>query len=101
MACRLIGAKPLTNGNSYIFIQDNTFENVVCKIVPFCLGLNILTYVIFVATRFVLSWLYHHFYVESRGLFTHIRHGLFTGTGSIVWPQDWIDISKVIMTDIG
>ena len=28
--------------NSYIFIQQNTFQNAVCKIVAICLGLNML-----------------------------------------------------------
>ena len=29
--------------NSYIFIQENVFESVVCKITAICLGLNVLT----------------------------------------------------------
>ena len=33
------------NRNSYIFIQENAFENVVCKRRPFCLGLNVLYYI--------------------------------------------------------
>ena len=36
MACRLVGAKPL----SFIFIQENAFENVVWKKAAICLGLN-------------------------------------------------------------
>ena len=53
MACHLIGAKPLSEPmldivnsklrsklqwnikqNSYIFIQENAFENVICEMVP-------------------------------------------------------------------
>ena len=30
------------NRNLYIFVQENTFENVACKWPPFCLGLNVL-----------------------------------------------------------
>ena len=30
------------NRNSYIFIQENAFENVVCEILAFCLGLKVL-----------------------------------------------------------
>ena len=30
--------------NSYIFTQENSFEIVVCKWRPFCLGLNVLTH---------------------------------------------------------
>ena len=30
------------NGNSYIFIQQNPFQNVIWKSRPFCLGLNVL-----------------------------------------------------------
>ena len=60
MACRLVGAKLLSepmleyftseirkkrqwnlNRNLYIFIQENAFENVVWKMVAFCLGLNV------------------------------------------------------------
>ena len=65
MACRLDGAKPLSkywnyylkiwnivnwnpgnklqwnfSQNSNIFIQENTFENVVCEMASICLGLN-------------------------------------------------------------
>ena len=59
MACRLISAiiwtsdgilliRPLgtnfskINQNSYIFIQENAFENVVCKMPALCIGLNVL-----------------------------------------------------------
>ena len=28
------------NRNSYIFIQENAFENVVCEMASICLGLN-------------------------------------------------------------
>ena len=31
------------NRNSYIFIHENAFENIVCKIAAICLGLNVLT----------------------------------------------------------
>ena len=31
------------NRNSYIFSHENPFENVVCELRPFCLGLNVLT----------------------------------------------------------
>ena len=31
--------------NSYIFIQENTVENVFAKLQPFCLSLNVLTQV--------------------------------------------------------
>ena len=30
------------NRNSYIFIQENAFENVVCEMAAFCLGLGVL-----------------------------------------------------------
>ena len=59
MACRLVGAKPLSqpmleivnlslgnklqwnlNQNQYIFIQENAFENDVWKM-AICLGLNV------------------------------------------------------------
>ena len=59
MACRLVGAKPLSEPmpnifnsnirnelqwnikrNSYIFIQENAFENVVCEM-QFCLSLTV------------------------------------------------------------
>ena len=62
MACRLVGAKPLSetmleycqldsweqsqrnfNWNSNIFIQENAFENVVCEMASICLGLNVLS----------------------------------------------------------
>ena len=32
------------NRNSNIFIEENTFENVVCEIASICLGLNVLTH---------------------------------------------------------
>ena len=64
MACRLVGAKSLSKPmleycwldpsvgnklqwnlyrNLHIFIQENVFENVICKMVPICLGLNVLS----------------------------------------------------------
>ena len=30
------------NRNSNIFIQENTFENVICEMASICLGLNVL-----------------------------------------------------------
>ena len=61
MACRLDGAKPLSEPlleycwldpweqtswnftrNWIIFIQENAFENVVCEMGSICLGLNVL-----------------------------------------------------------
>ena len=33
------------NRNSYNFIQENAFENVVCEMASICLGLNLLTHV--------------------------------------------------------
>ena len=39
------------NRNSHIFIQENTFENVVGKMLPFCPGLNVLTQVIYLITE--------------------------------------------------
>ena len=61
MACRLVGAKPLSEPmleycwltirnklqwnlyrNSHIFIQEIAFENVVCEMASFYLGLNVL-----------------------------------------------------------
>ena len=63
MACRLVGAKPLSEpmleyryldpleqtsvnfDRKYnIFIQENAFESVVCDRRPFCLCLNVLTH---------------------------------------------------------
>ena len=32
-----------TNGNINILIQENAFENVICKWQPFCLALNVFT----------------------------------------------------------
>ena len=32
------------NRNSNIFIEENTFENVVCEMASICLGLNVLTH---------------------------------------------------------
>ena len=31
------------NRNSYIFIPENTFKDVICEIAEFCFGLNVLT----------------------------------------------------------
>ena len=61
MACRLAGAKPLSepmlgfvnsalgnklqwnfNQNSYILIHKNAFENVVGEMTAICLGFNVL-----------------------------------------------------------
>ena len=61
MAYPIVGAKPLSepmlefvdwtvmnmfqwhlNRNAYIFIQENAFQNVVCKMAAVCLGLNVL-----------------------------------------------------------
>ena len=39
MACRLNGAKPLSEP----MLSENAFENVVCEIASICLGLNVLT----------------------------------------------------------
>ena len=60
MACRLVGAKPLSkqcwnivnwtlenkiqwnfNRNSNIFIQENAFEILVCEMATICLGFNV------------------------------------------------------------
>ena len=30
------------NQNSYIFIQENAFENVICNMSAICIGLNVL-----------------------------------------------------------
>ena len=34
-----------SNRNSYIFIQENAFENVVCEMASICLGLNVDNYI--------------------------------------------------------
>ena len=44
------------NRNSNIFIQEDAFENVVCKIRPFCFGLNVLIAVMELATVAPQLW---------------------------------------------
>ena len=80
MACRLFRAKPLfevlnqswnivnwtlknkiqsnPNGNLYILIQENRFENVVCERRPFCLSINVLSRHILIFLPLILDVAY-------------------------------------------
>ena len=76
--------------NSHNFVRENAFENVVCEMRPFCLGLNVLKpghkY-----TRICFSvWGHHWFFGSCKGLLllthwgrvTHICVGSLTIIGS-------------------
>ena len=48
------------NRNSNIFIQENAFENIVCEMASICLGLNVLTEMIFMTKQHFMTCGYHY-----------------------------------------
>ena len=78
MACRQVGAKPLSNQmlgycnklqwnlkrNSYIFIEENALENVVWKMASICLGLNVLKANRYIDSSFELLMTQVHFNIN-------------------------------------
>ena len=51
------------NRNSYIFSQENTFENAILKWQPFCLGLNVLKFFLFSKAQIWACLCLEQFYV--------------------------------------